>query len=954
MKKILTLVALILGAFVSMAKPVDVNDAIQVALNFYAANTQQTSNEYHVLQGTGFEQMYIINIEGNTHSFVIVSADDRAYPILAYSFDCIPGELGPETRFWLSQYENEIAAVSRGEVDIDAADAALISNLWEQLRKNAYTPSKSGSSVPQLMSTTWNQSPYYNDLCPDGTPVGCTATATAQVMKYWNHPVRGTGSHTYYSYRYGTQSASFDTTYLWDIMPNNVTSSTPADQRAAVALLSYHVGVAIDMDYGPDGSGASVIGTYGASSEQALQTYFGYKSSLHGEQRSSYSDATWVRMLKDDLDAGRPVIYAGYDASAGHCFVFDGYNTSSQFHVNWGWGGSYDGYYSLGALNPGGGGTGTNSSNTFNSWNQAIFGLEPVSRLHAEPEFLNFASNAESLQFTLYTDGNTSSSWHASTNAGWLSVTPTTGAGAGASATVTVTATPNTSGIDRSATITVNHGTKSIQIPIVQLTCEREDMCHLVVKMSGQSSGGWGGAKLNIASSNGTLYGGATLKTGNYDTKTFDVCSDTVVVTYVGSGSNTYNVFSIENTNEAVLATRSREDDIVNGQTWIITNPCSAQNECEPITYAIEGRSTDTIKGAVVGNTGQLRMGELCELAARANTGYRFVKWNDNSTANPRSFYVTAGRTITASFANLGTDTIHYDNGKLQDVYTATDSISWGIRLQASDLVKHRELTGVCFYPTTTGTYKILVYEGGEDAPDSLVYQGSRSVTNSMVGKWSNFTFRTNVQLNHMKNLWVVINGSSAVEASYANWAGNDDGSWISVDRGATWSSLHQLDETIHGTFLVRAAMDYDDNLYTLTASFNRPWGTVTGGGQYHVGEVATLVATPKEGYHLERWNDGVTANPRQLVVVSDTLVRAIFAEGEPQGIDVVAGNDVTIFAQGRTLTVQGAQGAVVSIYDIMGRLVFKGKDVASVTLPAAGVYMVRVADRPSRKVVVY
>ena len=82
-------------------------------------------------------------------------------------------------------------------------------------------------------------------------------------------------------------------------------------------------------------------------------------------------------MLRAEIDAGRPLLYTGYDTSGGHAFVFDGYDNQGNFHVNWGWGGSHDGYYMVGQLNPGEGGTGGNATYTFNLDNYALIGIEP-------------------------------------------------------------------------------------------------------------------------------------------------------------------------------------------------------------------------------------------------------------------------------------------------------------------------------------------------------------------------------------------------------------------------------------------------------------------------------------------------------------------------------------------------------------------------------------------------
>jgi len=224
------------------------------------------------------------------------------------------------------------------------------------------------------MTTTWSQSPYYNALCPGGSVSGCVATAMAQIMKYWNYPAQGSGFHSYNHPNYGTLSANFGgTTYQWSSMPNSVNSS-----NNAVATLMYHCGVSVDMNYSPNLSGAYVVSSASPvqhCSEYAFKTYFGYESSLQGVERRHYSTSQWVQLLKAELNASRPVLYAGFGTGGGHAFVCDGFN-GDYFHMNWGWGGLYDGYFLVDALNPDGTGTGGGTGG-YNSGQQAVIGVKP-------------------------------------------------------------------------------------------------------------------------------------------------------------------------------------------------------------------------------------------------------------------------------------------------------------------------------------------------------------------------------------------------------------------------------------------------------------------------------------------------------------------------------------------------------------------------------------------------
>jgi hypothetical protein len=167
-------------------------------------------------------------------------------------------------------------------------------------------------------------------------------------------------------------------------MPNTLTSASRQGQKDAVATLMYHCGVSVEMDYNTSangGSGAYTNGMYGdgshPSSVYALKTFFGYKTTLKSISKPSGVPQWWIDTLKNELNSGRPILYAGNGSDGGHAFVCDGYDENDFFHFNWGWGGTGpDGYYAINALNPpvlgDGGGSGG-----FNNNQRAIIGIEP-------------------------------------------------------------------------------------------------------------------------------------------------------------------------------------------------------------------------------------------------------------------------------------------------------------------------------------------------------------------------------------------------------------------------------------------------------------------------------------------------------------------------------------------------------------------------------------------------
>lgn len=370
MKRFFTLIVALTVLAVANGKPVEVSIARRVAAQvLQKAVADATPVE--------FSQCYLFNaVDGR--GFVLVSASDCVRPVLAYSHTgTFPAtDLPDNLSAWLEGYMRAIAATEEAA----AEPTPEIASQWRQLLSGGM---KNGTQVGPLLTSCWNQTPYYNSLCPYDvqnatyTYTGCVATATAQIMRFWGHPAVGMGSHSYNHPLYGTLSARFDTThYDWPHMPDSLNAASSEQEVAAVARLCSDVGIAVEMSYGPRASGASTSAhgsiSY-ASAENALKTYFRYSPRLHSVYKTEYSDSQWAAMMKHECDEGRPVLYSGKGTSVGgHSFVLDGYDSLGYFHFNWGWGGYADGFYSIDSLNP-------HSGYSFTLNNVAVVGIRPAS-----------------------------------------------------------------------------------------------------------------------------------------------------------------------------------------------------------------------------------------------------------------------------------------------------------------------------------------------------------------------------------------------------------------------------------------------------------------------------------------------------------------------------------------------------------------------------------------------
>ncbi len=303
----------------------------------------------------------LMTVMGTTRGGFAVIANDDAFPaIIGYSD---------------SPYDEAKAAENLNYQWWMKAVAAVLADKSGKVAARNVAPGEDvDKTVAPLLTTTWAQDTPYNNYCPtDGdthTLVGCVATAMAQVLYYNRHPLKGEGQRTiYYPYNNSDGTAytvDFSaTTYDYDHMLDDYSKDYTDEEAAAAATLSYHCGVASDMQYGTKASGTTMN-----ACRDGLVRYFGYSNATLYERRM-YDEQTWMNMIFKEISDGLPIIYAGSDFSnfgGGHCFVFDGYDASGNVHVNWGWAGSFDGYYNVAYLNP--------SNYTFMDNQQMVLGVD--------------------------------------------------------------------------------------------------------------------------------------------------------------------------------------------------------------------------------------------------------------------------------------------------------------------------------------------------------------------------------------------------------------------------------------------------------------------------------------------------------------------------------------------------------------------------------------------------
>lgn len=320
---------------------------------------------------------YMFNMEGG--GWAIIAADDCMEPIIGYNpnGNLNSNNIPPNMLGWL----NNIALNLDKAREYRLEAPAKVKAMWDNTE--ATVPKLYSASQKLLTTANWSQGKPYNLFCPidnDGEQsiTGCVATAMAIVLRYHEWPEHGHGTLSSYT----TRTQEFfvdgydinDHHYNYGNMPlNDIYSKywTWSDtQNEEVARLIHDCGVMVRMDYSSTASGA-----YSEDIGPALAKHMSYKKSYSFLHHSDYSNAQWYEMLKHEIDENRPVLYGGQDiyGGGGHQFVCDGYQ-NGYIHFNWGWGGSYNGYFSVNRIGPSGQ---DDTRYAFNYTDAAYFGLEP-------------------------------------------------------------------------------------------------------------------------------------------------------------------------------------------------------------------------------------------------------------------------------------------------------------------------------------------------------------------------------------------------------------------------------------------------------------------------------------------------------------------------------------------------------------------------------------------------
>ena len=331
LKKGFLVLTLLLSATANYADNVDFNAALRIARTYVNISKKAAKNLKTRAAATATQQPYYVFNDDTGKGFVVVAGDDKMGEVLAYSHEASidMANLNPEARYLFDSYRQ----------------------VYEELGKNkglttrAGAATKAADAVLPLLKSKWGQDYPYSKQTQYVT--GCVATAVAQVMYYHRWPAQGKGQESYtVKFDNTVRSADFTKShYDWDnMLPDYNRRNVTTKQEDAVALLMNDVGIATNMQYTD-----RVSGTQSYMAERALRNYFDYDAAL--VTRANEGVDNFIEIVKNELRNGFPLYISGDSKTGGgHAWVCDGFDEEDRFHMNFGWNGQANGYYSLATL----------------------------------------------------------------------------------------------------------------------------------------------------------------------------------------------------------------------------------------------------------------------------------------------------------------------------------------------------------------------------------------------------------------------------------------------------------------------------------------------------------------------------------------------------------------------------------------------------------------------------
>ena len=898
-KHVLFFVFLLIAAFAG-AQSVSLETAEQVAKNFWLKKQGTSVTLVQDQSVSDVKGIYIFK-NANGKGFVIVSDNENARPILGYSFenDFSNGTTPANAHEWLKKYDSS----NRPETtNVDNQ------NKWKALKN--YKPNDGASllgtekSIEPIVKCTWYQyEPYYND-CPkigsETALTGCVATAIGQILKTYEFPKQGYGSHTYTHPTIGELSATM-TKYNWNNIKESYTGEPGEAGAEDVAALLYQIGVALEMNYGVvESSSSTMVATV------VLQDYFQYKSkTIHYEYRKDFDYEVFKSQILADLIAGRPMLYGGVKSSSGggHQFILDGYEyddvTGDMFHINYGWGGSSNGNYTLDEL-------------IYDTEQDVVFGIEPDKSLWVNKHRFDMPSAGGDITLAVRSQYDYNGTASISTNADWLTLSTTTAVGDGEFTDVVVTATANTTDRERSAVITIVQNGETETVTINQLP--------------DSGIAGWYGELTSLKSpSKGKLIEGKEIIILPERYGTFAAGQQLLAVSFVTKEDNTYN-----NKDFTIKIYEDSKTD------WRLDNSEYTKNVdgcLGTLVYSQDYTATEFGTQEVKLDEPYVISGKnfWIGLELKGNTS---IAYNDNTLienvcAGPNYFDLSRKRIYekNASGTQINTNIYNWKTSTDDDgtIYYEKYNKDWVIGFYVTDGVNN-EMPIALADNANIQTKLLNNFVDEQLAPsqmelsaneDMILYPQVRNIGP--------------LDITEAKKVQSIITAGDKVINTYINpwdWVAEDTWyKWFLTNADRTFIITADMfnENLLSGTFDVCFNVDYidqpdvlaADNTYCITVTREVPEFTVevasandkqgsaralTDNATYTLGESFTAIATPETGYKFVKWTideeEVSTDAEYTFTVTRNANIQANF-EPLQYTVSVVVGDNGTVMGDG-------------------------------------------------------
>ncbi len=361
MNKLALLFILILLSGLLIATPVD-HDTSQGIANAWLSRMQSSATlsggTRSILQdGITLAHVWQLSPTG----YIVVASDDRLLPVPAYSFSADFG--AEEGNILADLLACDLASRLEQYALLDVGQKQEIASIWHALQSGSprdpfqQWPPVGYSPSGGWLKTEWTQDAPYNNFCPmdpvtnQRSIAGCPAVAMAQILNF-HQTVNGTtftDADDYY-HNYAGRAYYIDNDavardfpdfptlnqYLSDFVGHYSYSQDQTNQDKAA--LVFACGVAATQVYTSSGSGTFAV----SQAYEAFQK-FGFDTAMLITQSSPDLYTHMAQNIMNALPVHLAVVTPAWDA--GHNVVVDGYNTDGYFHINFGWGGTYSGWY---------------------------------------------------------------------------------------------------------------------------------------------------------------------------------------------------------------------------------------------------------------------------------------------------------------------------------------------------------------------------------------------------------------------------------------------------------------------------------------------------------------------------------------------------------------------------------------------------------------------------------